>query len=98
MLLLQFRGECSDEIFAGYPWFFREDALKSNTFPWSIAISERQNLLNSDISKQVNLKEYIDFRYHESLDKVEILDCDSKDTAEKRKISYLTFVTVQEIG
>ena len=90
MLLLQFRGECSDEIFAGYPWFFREDALKSNTFPWSIAISERQNLLNSDISKQVNLKEYIDFRYHESLDKVEILDCDSKDTAEKRKISYLT--------
>ena len=87
---MQFRGECSDEIFAGYPWFFREDALKSNTFPWSIAISERQNLLNSDISKQVNLKEYIDFRYHESLDKVEILDCDSKDTAEKRKISYLT--------
>lgn len=90
MLLLQCHGECSDEIFAGYPWFFREDALKSNTFPWSIALDERQNLLNSEISKKVNLKEYIDFRYHESLDKVEILDCDSPETAEKRKISYLT--------
>ena len=22
-------GECSDEIFGGYPWYFREDALKS---------------------------------------------------------------------
>lgn len=83
-------GECSDEIFAGYPWFFREDALKSGTFPWSIALDERQTLLNSDISNKITLKEYIDYRYHESLDKVEILDCDSKETAEKRKISYLT--------
>ena len=83
-------GECADEIFAGYPWFFREDALNSNTFPWSIAISERQELLNPEISKKVNLKEYIDFRYNESLNKVELLDTDSKETNEKKKISYLT--------
>ena len=24
-------GECADEIFGGYPWFFREDALSSGT-------------------------------------------------------------------
>ena len=83
-------GECADEIFGGYPWFFREDALTSGTFPWSIAINERQTLLNTDISKKVDLKEYIDFRYQESLNYVEILDCDSKETAEKRKISHLT--------
>lgn len=83
-------GECADEIFGGYPWFFREDALNSGTFPWSIAIDERQKLLNLDINKKVNLKEYIDFRYKESLKEVEILDCDSKETAEKRKISHLT--------
>ena len=83
-------GECADEIFAGYPWFFREDALNSNTFPWSIAISERQELLNPKISKKVNLKEYIDFRYNESLNKVDLLDTDSKETNEKKKISYLT--------
>ncbi len=83
-------GECADEIFAGYPWFFREDALNSNTFPWSIAISERQKLLNPNIAKDVNLKEYIDYRYKESLSNVDILDTDSKETAEKRKISYLT--------
>ena len=83
-------GECADEIFGGYPWFFREDALNSGTFPWSIAISERQNLLNSEISSKVNLKEYIDFRYNESLSQVEILETDSEETAEKRKISHLT--------
>ena len=83
-------GECSDEIFAGYPWFFREDALQSNTFPWSIAIAERQNLLNPSIASKVNLREYINYRYTESLKNVEILDVDTPETAEKRKISYLT--------
>lgn len=83
-------GECSDEIFGGYPWFFREDALNSNTFPWSIAIAERQNLLNKNISNKIKLKEYIDFRYNESLKEVEILNTDSPQTAEKRKISHLT--------
>lgn len=87
---MQYQVNVLDEIFAGYPWFFREDALKSNTFPWSIALDERQNLLNKDIAKEINLKEYIDYRYKESLSNVKILDCDSKETAEKRKISYLT--------
>ena len=83
-------GECADEIFGGYPWFFREDALNSGTFPWSIAISERQQLLNPGIAKKVNLKEYIDYRYNESLNNVEILEDDSEETKEKRKISHLT--------
>ena len=83
-------GECADEIFGGYPWFFREDALNSGTFPWSIAIEERQKLLNKTLSEKINLKEYIDYRYQESLDEVEILDTDTEETAQKRKISYLT--------
>ncbi len=83
-------GECADEIFGGYPWFFREDALNSNTFPWSIALNERQELLNESIGSKVNLKQYIDYRYNQSLDEVDILDSDSDETAEKRKISYLT--------
>ena len=83
-------GECADEIFGGYPWFFREDALNSGTFPWSIAIKERQTLLHPSIAKKVDLKGYIDYRYNESLSEVEILDTDSIETAEKRKISHLT--------
>lgn len=83
-------GECSDEIFAGYPWFFRKDSLNSNTFPWSIAISERQHILNPDIASKIDLKEYIDYRYNESLSEIDFLDSDSKETTEKRKITYLT--------
>ena len=83
-------GECSDEIFGGYPWFFREDALSSGTFPWSIALDERQKLLNPSIGSKINLKSYIDYRYNESLSEVDILDSDSEETAQKRKISHLT--------
>ena len=83
-------GECADEVFAGYPWFFREDALSSGTFPWSIALDERQHLLHPKISSKINLKEYVDFRYNQSLANVQILDCDSYETSQKRKITYLT--------
>ena len=83
-------GECADEIFGGYPWFFREDALSSGTFPWSINISGRQHLLNPELQEKIDLKEYIDYRYNESLNEVELLNVDSKETKEKRKITYLT--------
>lgn len=83
-------GECSDEIFGGYPWYFREDALNSNTFPWSLAINERQKLLNPEIAKKINLKEYIDSKYFESLGKIRYTPLDSKETVKARKLIYLT--------
>ena len=67
-------GECSDEIFGGYPWYFREDSLNSGTFPWSIALNERQQLLNPIIGENVNLKDYIQNKYEKSLIKVEYLE------------------------
>jgi len=53
-------------------------------------LEERQELLNVSIGNKINLKKYIDYRYNESLSEVDILDTDSLQTAEKRKISYLT--------
>ena len=47
-------------------------------------------MLNPEIGNKLDLKDYIDFRYNESLADVEILDTDSEETAEKRKISHLT--------
>ena len=84
-------GECADEVFGGYPWFFREEMLNSNTFPWSNAFNERQNLLNPEISAKLNLKEYVDNRYNESINEINLLETDSYETAQKRKIFYLNF-------
>lgn len=83
-------GECADEIFGGYPWYFREDGLNSKTFPWSLALAERQNLLNSEISNKVNLKEYVDYQYKKSIENIEYLDTDTEKTKLHRKLIYLT--------
>ena len=47
-------GECSDEIFGGYPWYFKETSF--DNFPWSNAIIERQGLLNKNIRDKLNFK------------------------------------------
>ncbi len=83
-------GECSDEIFGGYPWYFREDATKSNTFPWSIALDERQELLHPDISEELCIKAYVKEKYEEELSKVEYLDSDTENNKLHRKLIYLT--------
>lgn len=83
-------GECSDEIFGGYPWYFREDGLNSKTFPWSLAIEERKKLLNCKYKEKIDLESYIDFRYKESLSKVKCLEGDSEPTKNHRKLIYLT--------
>lgn len=83
-------GECSDEIFGGYPWYFREDSISVNTFPWSQAIIERQNILNDEIKSKVSLKDYIQNEYDKSLAKIEYLDTDSEATKLHRKLIYLT--------
>ena len=31
-------GECADEIFGGYPWFYRRELLERDGFPWSADI------------------------------------------------------------
>ena len=82
-------GECSDEIFGGYPWYFREDSLNSNTFPWSLAIEERQKMLNEDISKEICLKSYIEEKYEKSLIEIENLNDDESEVKYKKMI-YLT--------
>ncbi|MFW5780351.1 MAG: asparagine synthase (glutamine-hydrolyzing), partial [Bacillota bacterium] len=48
-------GECADEIFAGYPWYHKEEMLNSPTFPWSKAMDMRKTLFNyKDLSKKAD--------------------------------------------
>lgn len=56
-------GECADEIFGGYPWFYRDD-LK-NEFPWINNIDYRQNLINKNLN--INLKKTIRKEYKKTI-------------------------------
>ena len=56
-------GECADEVFGGYPWFHREEFLKSNTFPWTPSLTPRQSLLSGSLLDALQMEKYVLLRY-----------------------------------
>lgn len=81
-------GEYADEVFGGYPWFYREDSLNSDTFPWSVAIDTRQRILNKKYM-DIDLKEYVDNVYQEFVKQVPVCDDDCEQDIKIKKLMYL---------
>ncbi len=82
-------GECSDEIFGGYPWFREEKAFKTHGFPWCYDLSVRNEILKPSVRETLNLDEYSTARYEESLAEVPVFSGDSEEEKRRREISYL---------
>ena len=53
-------GECSDEIFGGYPWYYKEHLINSKNFPWSRSIETRKNIINPNLVSAEYLENYVD--------------------------------------
>ena len=74
-------GECADEIFGGYPWFYRKEL--DNLFPWINNIDYRQKLLNPNI--KINLNKILKKEY-----KRMIKELSRKDRKDKyKKLFYI---------
>lgn len=58
-------GECADEIFGGYPWYYKE--IQHDGFPWIRNLQERNNLLNDKYKTKLDLFNYVHARYDETL-------------------------------
>ena len=82
-------GECADEIFGGYPWFHSEKAFKTHAFPWSQDLSIRKNVFSDELLKSINLDEYVNERYEESIASTPRLDGESEEEARRREIAFL---------
>ena len=82
-------GEAADEIFGGYPWFHREEALNAGTFPWSLASSWRADLLSPEIHDWIEPLPYIGDRYSQAVAEVPHLDGETEQQRKMRTMSYL---------
>ncbi len=82
-------GECADEIFGGYPWFYREDLLSGYGFPWSKNLDIRQSLLTDNVIKKLELTNYANSVYDDAIKEVDFLDGEPPLEKERRKIAYL---------
>ena len=65
-------GECADEIFGGYPWFYRKEVRDREYFPWLDSIDYRNKLLKKELQEKLKLKEFMKTQYDNILKEVPI--------------------------
>lgn len=82
-------GECADEIFGGYPWFYRRELMERDGFPWSADVSARELFLSEDWVHRLALSDYSHRRYLDSLASVPLLEGEKGEELRRRQISYL---------
>ncbi len=82
-------GECADEIFGGYPWFYRPELLYADGFPWSHDMDARCALLRDDVRDRLKLDEYTRSRYSDALSRVPRLPGEGAEDARRREVSCL---------
>ena len=82
-------GECADEIFGGYPWFYREELLNADAFPWMRSINERISILKPGITAAIKGAEYVKQRYRDTLAEVPALPGEDPQEHRRREMMYL---------
>jgi asparagine synthase (glutamine-hydrolysing) len=61
-------GECADEIFGGYPWFYDKTIRETAGFPWSQNIEYRSGFLKPKFLKNIDAKEFAHKKYLETIE------------------------------
>ena len=82
-------GECSDEIFGGYPWFRDDIAFKRDAFPWCYDLTMRNDILKDSVRKSLDLAGYSYMRYKESVDATPQFLGDTPEEKRRREIAWL---------
>ncbi len=82
-------GECADEVFGGYPWFHRKEDFDADIFPWSKNLELRKMLVDPQLVKKQEIKDYIRSAYKKSVSETPILQEDNDEEKRRREIAYL---------
>lgn len=82
-------GECADEIFGGYPWFHKEECLNAETFPWTMDLSFRKQLLNKDFLDFLQMEQHIKNSWETTIRQTPACPDDTPEEAKRRRISWL---------
>ena len=82
-------GECSDEIFGGYPWFHRKDMLESDTFPWCMDFSARGSVLRPEVVNALSLEDYARNRCQQSRRQAPRPEIETPEEGLRREVGWL---------
>lgn len=81
-------GECADEVFGGYPWFHKPEALTGRSFPWIRSLPERIALLQPEW-QHLDAASFIQERYEATIAECPKLPGEDPWEARRREIFYL---------
>ncbi len=82
-------GECADEVFGGYPWFYRPELLNVDTFPWMTDMYSRTALLKDTLIEKLDIDTYVKDTYNTIVNKVAVLPDESAEAKSRRRIGYI---------
>lgn len=82
-------GECADEIFGGYPWFYRKEMFDRHAFPWSYDMEARTALLKPELIEELRIPEYSVAAYEDTIAKTPRLAGETGEEARRRELMYL---------
>ncbi|HEX7735553.1 MAG TPA: asparagine synthase (glutamine-hydrolyzing) [Ktedonobacteraceae bacterium] len=93
-------GEAADDVFAGYPWFYSEEALNASTFPWLATMEHYASCggafsspwLSAEVEQRVKPGEYSARIYEQTLAEVPRLEGEDPRQARIRELLYLSLV------
>lgn len=82
-------GECSDEIFGGYPWYRDETIRMSEGFPWAQSTAYRQSFLKDELGELIDGRAYVDKAYRDTIAKAQKLSGESVADSRTREMMLL---------
>ncbi len=83
-------GECSDEIFGGYPWFYRPEMLYRDFFPWIHEPMGRAGIFREDFAKPKEGYSYLSGEYKKIINGCPTLPWDSDSMRTSRIATVLS--------
>ena len=81
-------GECADEIFGGYPWFYRDELLGLDMFPWANSLELRRSVMSKSLS-HLAIEDYAKCRYLDTVEETPLLGDESPVERRRRQMFYL---------
>lgn len=83
-------GECSDEIFGGYPWYYKEHLISHHGFPWALSEDLRDSIIKKEIFPSKQMREYVENARQNTLKHVIHLEKNDEYEKRFRNTNYLT--------
>ena len=83
-------GECSDEIFGGYPWFYRPEMLYRDFFPWIHDPLKRAGIFKKNFINADEGFGYLSEQYKSIISDCSVLPWDSENMRQSRVATCLS--------